>query len=75
VFDPCKDLVNTLNASVEFGSSEGARFSKSARGVESQCDSLCSSPKTATACAINGNDAGDGQLGSGQSLYALFKIR
>ena len=35
-------------------SSVGARFSKIARGVDSQCVAFCSSPNTATAWAITG---------------------
>src|ERR1017187_7083182 len=44
---------NSMPSSLE-RSTVGARFSRIARGVDSQCVAFCSSPNTATAWAITG---------------------
>lgn len=60
--------------SVEFSSSEGARFSRNARGLESQCDALCSSPKAATACATTGTMREMGNWGAVNSCIPSFRL-
>jgi hypothetical protein len=54
-------------------SSVGVRLSNKASGVDSQCVAFCSSPNTATACAMTGTRRARGSAEVIRSLFYLWE--